>query len=178
MSPCWVILELRPFFYSSQIWKEITLSLLPSSIWKLIPLFFLCSVRSRESEVKYLSNLVDALLPILLPRAAKENQCVNALLREILVMKCLLPAIDALADPDILNYIGTWWRWCEEEHSLLLFSLSLLNLPVLLWSPAIVILDKDPPPVFTGEPSQKTTIMSNYAQPRRQQPCITSLRLV
>ena len=64
------------------------------------------SVRSREGEVKYLSNLVDALLPVLMPRAAKENECVNALLREILVMKCLLPAIDALADPDILNYIG------------------------------------------------------------------------
>ena len=98
-------------------------------------------VRSRESEVKYLSNLVEALIPILLPRASKDSQCVNALLREILgqfwlqsqyfnmtskwhafkifmikrfdlfsphysVMKCILPGLDALADPDILNYIG------------------------------------------------------------------------
>ncbi|KAL7288116.1 sorting nexin-14-like isoform X2 [Trichogramma pretiosum] len=59
---------------------------------------------SREAELNYLRGLVATLLPHLLPatHVSINNQVI---LREVLANWVLLPAIDALADPDNLNML-------------------------------------------------------------------------
>ncbi|XP_058798225.1 sorting nexin-14-like [Phymastichus coffea] len=59
---------------------------------------------SREAELNYLRGITAMLLPCLLPAThiSTNNQ---VLLREVLANWVLLPAIDALADPDNLNML-------------------------------------------------------------------------
>ncbi|KYN01623.1 PREDICTED: sorting nexin-14-like [Cyphomyrmex costatus] len=61
---------------------------------------------SREAELNYLRGLVTALLPHLLP-AIHVSTNNKVILREILSNWVLLPAIDALADPENINMLVT-----------------------------------------------------------------------
>ncbi|XP_046401263.1 sorting nexin-14-like isoform X2 [Ischnura elegans] len=63
------------------------------------------ATRSRECELEYLRQLTSKLLPHLLPPL--QLQCKNwcALVRELLSGWVLLPALDALADPNSINYL-------------------------------------------------------------------------
>lgn len=61
---------------------------------------------SREAELNYLRGLVTALLPHLLP-AIHVSTNNKVILREILANWVLLPAIDALADPENINTLVT-----------------------------------------------------------------------
>ncbi|KAL6264772.1 hypothetical protein P5V15_004870 [Pogonomyrmex californicus] len=61
---------------------------------------------SREAELNYLRGLVTALLPHLLP-AIHVSTNNKVILREILANWVLLPAIDALADPENINMLVT-----------------------------------------------------------------------
>ncbi|KAG5322336.1 SNX14 protein, partial [Pseudoatta argentina] len=61
---------------------------------------------SREAELNYLRGLVTALLPHLLP-AIHISTNNKVILREILANWVLLPAIDALADPENINMLVT-----------------------------------------------------------------------
>ncbi|XP_011865725.1 PREDICTED: sorting nexin-14-like [Vollenhovia emeryi] len=61
---------------------------------------------SREAELDYLRGLVTALLPHLLP-AIHVSTNNKVMLREILANWVLLPAIDALADPENINMLVT-----------------------------------------------------------------------
>ncbi|KAL0109395.1 hypothetical protein PUN28_014457 [Cardiocondyla obscurior] len=61
---------------------------------------------SREAELNYLRGLVTALLPHLLP-AIHVSTNNKVMLREILANWVLLPAIDALADPENINMLVT-----------------------------------------------------------------------
>ncbi|OXU20981.1 hypothetical protein TSAR_003479 [Trichomalopsis sarcophagae] len=71
---------------------------------------------SREAELNYLRGLVGALLPHLLPaiHVSTNNQVI---LREVLANWVLLPAIDALADPDNLNMLITLCTHHEGKFS-------------------------------------------------------------
>ncbi|XP_014206596.1 sorting nexin-14-like [Copidosoma floridanum] len=59
---------------------------------------------SREAELNYLRGIVATLLPHLLP-ITHVNTNNQVILREVLANWVLLPAIDALADPDNLNML-------------------------------------------------------------------------
>lgn len=61
---------------------------------------------SREAELNYLRGLITALLPHLLP-AIHVSTNNKVILREILANWVLLPAIDALADPENINMLVT-----------------------------------------------------------------------
>ncbi|XP_071449604.1 sorting nexin-14-like isoform X2 [Hetaerina americana] len=63
------------------------------------------AARSRELELEFLQKLSSNLLPYLLPPL--QLQCKNwcALVRELLSGWVLLPAMDALADPNSINYL-------------------------------------------------------------------------
>ncbi|XP_018300298.1 sorting nexin-14 [Mycetomoellerius zeteki] len=61
---------------------------------------------AREAELNYLRGLVTALLPHLLP-AIHVSTNNKVILREILANWVLLPAIDALADPENINMLVT-----------------------------------------------------------------------
>ncbi|EZA49201.1 hypothetical protein DMN91_007953 [Ooceraea biroi] len=61
---------------------------------------------SRQAELNYLQGLATALLPYLLP-AIHVSRNNKVILREILANWVLLPATDALADPDNINGLVT-----------------------------------------------------------------------
>lgn len=61
------------------------------------------ALRSREGEVQWLRDQVDAILPLLLPSKYISCKLVRSLVREILACAVLLPALDAAADPDHIN---------------------------------------------------------------------------
>lgn len=63
------------------------------------------AVTNRKNELNYLKNLTESLLPHTLP--ADYLKCKNyfVLIREIFAGWVLLPLMDILADPNIINYL-------------------------------------------------------------------------
>ncbi|XP_008560799.1 sorting nexin-14 [Microplitis demolitor] len=98
---------------------------------------------SRDQELNYLRGLVTGLLPYLLPSTYVSTNN-KVLLREILANWVLLPAIDALADPDNINFLVKLGTSCEV---LLPSEIDSVNVPVLqTWiTPVITIQTNDDP---------------------------------
>ncbi|XP_023347857.1 sorting nexin-13 [Eurytemora carolleeae] len=61
-----------------------------------------------ESELKYLQDLSDLLLYLLLPQEEFESGSVRTLTREILSCSVLQPLIHLLSDPDVINQNIVW----------------------------------------------------------------------
>nr|XP_022337041.1 sorting nexin-14-like isoform X1 [Crassostrea virginica] len=93
---------------------------------------------SRKCELEYLRRLVESLYPYILPPQAAKSQCTCALIREILAGSVLLPALDAVANPDMVNNL------------------------------ILIFLDKTPPPVAMEPPSQYVPFLENFAKPLTQ----------
>lgn len=64
-----------------------------------------CALRNRKSELEYLGRFSDKVFPFILPPHSVKCESLCVLLREVLSGKILLPAMDVLADPDIVNNI-------------------------------------------------------------------------
>ncbi|XP_062614266.1 sorting nexin-14-like [Saccostrea cucullata] len=90
---------------------------------------------SRKCELEYLRRLVESLFPYILPPQAVKSKCTCALIREILAGSVLLPALDAVANPDMVNNL------------------------------ILIFLDKTPPPVATEPPSPCVPFLENFAKP-------------
>ncbi|XP_076312102.1 sorting nexin-14-like isoform X2 [Tachypleus tridentatus] len=61
------------------------------------------ALRSREEEIQYLRHLVERLLPYTLPRKSLQCRSLSTLIREVLCSSVLLPAMDVIANPDVVN---------------------------------------------------------------------------
>lgn len=64
-----------------------------------------CAVRNRRSELDYLKQIADKIFPYVLPPHSIKCKSLCVLLREVLSGAIVLPAMDVLADPDIVNNI-------------------------------------------------------------------------
>lgn len=93
---------------------------------------------SRKCELEYLRRLVESLFPYILPPQAVKSKCTCALIREILAGSVLLPALDAVANPDMVNNL------------------------------ILIFLDKTPPPAATDLPSPYVPFLENFAKPLTQ----------
>ncbi|XP_014682031.1 PREDICTED: sorting nexin-14-like [Priapulus caudatus] len=62
-----------------------------------------CAVRSRTDEMNYLKRIVRHMLPVLALRNHRNSKAISAVLAEMVVSKVLMPAMDIIADPDIVN---------------------------------------------------------------------------
>ncbi|KAK0097139.1 hypothetical protein PV326_003144 [Microctonus aethiopoides] len=82
---------------------------------------------SREAEMNYIKGLVTGLLPHLLPSTYMSTNN-KVILREILSNWVLLPAMDALADPDNINLLIKLSTECE---GVLFQEIDSINVPVL-----------------------------------------------
>lgn len=60
---------------------------------------------NRENELNYLRNLTICLLPDILPKMQYNCRNYNILIREILSGWVLLPLMDVIADPNIMNLL-------------------------------------------------------------------------
>ncbi|KAK3581483.1 hypothetical protein CHS0354_031816 [Potamilus streckersoni] len=58
---------------------------------------------SRKAELEYLRRLVEKLFPFILSPQAQMSRSMCSLVREILAGSLLLPAMDAVANPDMVN---------------------------------------------------------------------------
>ncbi|XP_043278854.1 sorting nexin-14-like isoform X2 [Venturia canescens] len=81
---------------------------------------------SRDSELNYLRGIVTALLPQLLSTYISTNN--KVLLREVLANWVLLPAIDALADPENIN---TLIELCTHHQHELSQEINSVHVPIL-----------------------------------------------
>ncbi|XP_061182737.1 sorting nexin-14-like isoform X2 [Saccostrea echinata] len=90
---------------------------------------------SRKCELEYLRRLVESLFPYILPPQAVKSKCTCGLIREILAGSVLLPALDAVANPDMVNNL------------------------------ILIFLDKTPPPAATEPPSPYVPFLENFAKP-------------
>lgn len=61
------------------------------------------AVTSRNNELTYLREVTAALLPRIIPHNYRKSKCYNLLLQEIISGWILLPLMDVLADPNIIN---------------------------------------------------------------------------
>ncbi|XP_055997437.1 sorting nexin-14-like isoform X2 [Ostrea edulis] len=93
------------------------------------------SMLSRKCELEYLRRLVESLFPYILPPQAVKSHCTCALIREILAGSVLLPALDAVANPDMVNNL------------------------------ILIFLDKTPPPVVTEPLSLSVPFLEHFAKP-------------
>ncbi|KAF7990048.1 hypothetical protein HCN44_008722 [Aphidius gifuensis] len=82
---------------------------------------------SRQSEIDYLRKLVTALLPFVLSSTYISTNN-KVILREILANWVLLPAIDALADPNNINFLI---ELCTQYEGTLSNEIDAISVPVL-----------------------------------------------
>ncbi|XP_055877847.1 sorting nexin-14-like isoform X3 [Biomphalaria glabrata] len=121
-----------------------------------------CAMWSRKAELEYLRRLVESLFPyILRPQALNSSACFTeaddydmdnfvpvlkstcALVRELLAGAVLLPTLDAIANPDLINNL------------------------------LLVFFDKTPPPQATEPPSPMVPFLGQFSQARaRNQSCL------
>ncbi|CAD6221169.1 GSCOCG00005067001-RA-CDS [Cotesia congregata] len=99
---------------------------------------------SRDEELSYLRGLVSGLLPYLLPSTYISTNN-KVLLREILANWVLLPAIDALADPDNINFLV---KLGTSYEVLLPGEIDSVNVPVLqTWITPVIAIETSNDPL-------------------------------
>ncbi|GAA5852722.1 hypothetical protein JCM8547_002603 [Rhodosporidiobolus lusitaniae] len=72
---------------------------------KLHPAVDVSSVNSRPAEEAWLRQLIDEILPLLIPERELDSAAVRIIIREIVSCAVLLPIFDMLGDPDFYNRI-------------------------------------------------------------------------
>ncbi|XP_036358438.1 sorting nexin-13 isoform X3 [Octopus sinensis] len=70
------------------------------------------TITSTEHEHRYLRNLSEVLLYLLLPKEDFQNKSFRYIIREVLVNEIFIPAVDLLSDPDYINQSLSWL--CKE----------------------------------------------------------------
>ncbi|XP_064637730.1 sorting nexin-14-like isoform X3 [Lineus longissimus] len=93
------------------------------------------AMRSRAAELQYLRQIADNIFPYILSAQSLQCRSLCSLLREILASSILLPVMDVIADPDIVNKL------------------------------LLVFFDDTPPPVCLDPPSTQVTILANFSVP-------------
>ncbi|XP_052220353.1 sorting nexin-14-like isoform X2 [Dreissena polymorpha] len=63
------------------------------------------AMQSRKGELEYVRRMVEKLFPFVLRPQALQSRAMCALLREILAASVIMPAMDAVANPDMVNNI-------------------------------------------------------------------------
>ncbi|KAL5007355.1 hypothetical protein ScPMuIL_016161 [Solemya velum] len=102
-----------------------------------------CAMQNRKTELEYLRRMVESLFPHLLRPQALQSRSMCALVREILSGTVLLPALDAIANPDMVNNF------------------------------LLVFLDDTPPPPPTEPPTPKVSFLQNFDRPlSRNKSCL------
>lgn len=61
------------------------------------------AMKSRKAELSYLHGLTERLLPYLLPHKSLQSRSAISLVREIFCSTVILPIMDIIADPNIIN---------------------------------------------------------------------------
>ncbi|XP_071954615.1 sorting nexin-14-like isoform X2 [Antedon mediterranea] len=64
-----------------------------------------CAARSRDYELRYVRHLLDAIFPMLIPKHAINCQGTKNFLRELLAGSVIIPAMDVLANPNVVNLL-------------------------------------------------------------------------
>ncbi|CAG0896457.1 unnamed protein product [Cyprideis torosa] len=59
----------------------------------------------REAEERYVREVIAKIIPLIVPRRYLESGTVVVFLRELLANSILLPIMDLLADPDVINFL-------------------------------------------------------------------------
>ncbi|XP_025108729.1 sorting nexin-14-like isoform X2 [Pomacea canaliculata] len=95
-----------------------------------------CAMWSRKAELEYLRRLTESLFPYILHRQALNSKCTCAVLREIIAGSALLPAMDAIANSDMLNNL------------------------------LLIFLDDTPPPPPKEPPSPRVQFLAHFAIPQ------------
>ncbi|GAA5909872.1 hypothetical protein JCM6882_002038 [Rhodosporidiobolus microsporus] len=72
---------------------------------KLHPAVDVAGTNSRPAEEAWLRNLVDSILPLVVPEREFDSQAVRIMVREIVSSAVLLPIFEMLGDPDFYNKI-------------------------------------------------------------------------
>ncbi|KAL4225712.1 Sorting nexin-14 [Mactra antiquata] len=90
------------------------------------------AMHGRKSEQEYIRRLVEKLFPYILRPQALQSKAMCALLREILAASVIMPAMDALANPDMVNNM------------------------------ILIFLDNTPPPVPPEKPSPNVSFLANF----------------
>ncbi|OWF54898.1 sorting nexin-14-like isoform X2 [Mizuhopecten yessoensis] len=93
-----------------------------------------CAMQSRKAELEYLRRMVEAIFPFILNPQGLKSKCTCSLAREILSGSILLPALDAIANPDMVNNI------------------------------LLIFLDDTPPPSATEPPSPMVNFLEKYSR--------------
>ncbi|XP_069131952.1 sorting nexin-14-like isoform X2 [Argopecten irradians] len=93
-----------------------------------------CAMQSRKAELEYLRRMVEGLFPFILNPQGLKSKCTCSLAREILSGSILLPALDAIANPDMVNNI------------------------------LLIFLDDTPPPLATEPPSPMVTFLEKFSR--------------
>ncbi|XP_046344151.1 sorting nexin-14-like isoform X1 [Haliotis rufescens] len=102
---------------------------------------------SRKAELEYLRRMAESLFPYILRPQALHSKSTCALLREMLAGSVLLPAVDAVANPDLVNNL------------------------------ILIFLDNTPPPVAKEPPSPMVPYLEAFAQPLNQNKSCLRLEL-
>ncbi|XP_053384502.1 sorting nexin-14-like [Mercenaria mercenaria] len=90
------------------------------------------AMQSRKAEQEYIRRLVEQMFPYVLRPQALQSKATCALLREILAASVIMPAMDAVANPDMVNNI------------------------------ILVFLDDTPPPPPPETPSPMVSFLANF----------------
>ncbi|XP_011314371.1 sorting nexin-14 [Fopius arisanus] len=98
---------------------------------------------SRDAELNYLRGLVTGFIPHLIPSSYISTNN-KVILREILANWVLLPAMDALSDPDTINFLV---ELCTQYQGDLSQELDAVEVPALQsWiTPRIIVQDTEDP---------------------------------
>ncbi|ESO84230.1 hypothetical protein LOTGIDRAFT_184319 [Lottia gigantea] len=98
-----------------------------------------CSMWNRKAELEYLRCMVECLFPYVLKPEALHSKSTCTLVREILANLVLLPAMDAIANPDMVNNL------------------------------ILIFLDETPPPEATEPPSELVPFLDKFSikQPKK-----------
>ncbi|KAK7112643.1 sorting nexin-14-like isoform X2 [Littorina saxatilis] len=91
-----------------------------------------CAMWSRKAELEYLRRLTESLFPYILRPQTLHSKSTCAMVREILCGSVLFPAMDAIANPDMLNNL------------------------------LLVFLDNTPPPQATEPPTPKVQFLAHF----------------
>nr|XP_054762463.1 sorting nexin-14-like [Lytechinus pictus] len=61
------------------------------------------AVRNRHTELEYVRNLCEILFPFIVSNEHQQSKCTISFLRELLSRSLIMPAMDVIANPDVVN---------------------------------------------------------------------------
>ncbi|XP_071489884.1 sorting nexin-14-like [Diadema antillarum] len=61
------------------------------------------AARNRHAELEYIRHLCELLFPFIVPNQPQTSRCTTSFLRELLSRSVIMPAMDVIANPDVVN---------------------------------------------------------------------------